>query len=38
MRILLLVGNEADFRLERLAVLVEVPVFAARHIGVVRMA
>ena len=38
MRILLLLRDEADLRVERLAILVEVPVFPTRHIGVVGMA
>ena len=37
MRVLLVIGDEADFRFERRAILVEVPVLPPRHIGIVRM-
>src|SRR5690606_14010135 len=37
MRVLLGIGNEADFRFQRRAILVQVPVFAPRDIGVVWM-
>ncbi|MNS74770.1 hypothetical protein D3C72_1082540 [compost metagenome] len=37
MRILLLEGNRRCLRIKRRAILVEIPEFAPRHIGVVRM-